>query len=731
MKSLARVLGLVLLAAVLLVVAVLFFLTRLFDPNDYKEQIQQAARDQAGVELTLGGDIGWSLFPWLGIELKQVAVAPLGEGQSSLAEVGTLGLGIEVLPLLRRQLRMSDVIIDSVVLDLQRDADGKGNWEQLGKPAEGVASSRPAGESDAQPATAPAKPLDIAIDSVRITNARVSYRDAQGGQTLQLQDVSLSTGALIEGKPFELAFLGLLSMEQPALRARIDLKSVAQFDLGLQRYQLNGLDLKLDASGEPFSGRAVNLQLQADVLADLAAQLLDLDQLRLSLADLRGSGKLRVSQLNSEPALAGQLQLAEFDARKLLAALGQEVPDTADPRALEKVALSARLTGGSNSLLLEDLQLTLDGSQLSGVLGITDFSRSALRVELKGDQLDLDRYLPPTEAGTAASSGSSGSSGSTAGRGGSRSDAPPPPWSDEPVLPLDLLAKLDLQARLELGQVRLTGQDIQQFLLVARARDGRVRLESLNGQAFAGSFKANADIDSRKTPLTIKLNAELAGIDVLALQRAYEVAEQVRGRINGNLQAQVAGNSVKRWTDTLGGMASFDITDGALLGVNLEQQLCRAIALANRSSMAEPVGSEDTPFRKLTGSFRMANGTISGNDLLVALPGIQAKGRGQIELPPQRIDYRLGLLLEGDTREMPDPACQVNRRYVGIEWPLRCHGYLHNAASSCGVDTDGVGRIAAQLLGSEAQRKVEEKLQDRLGEQAPAVRDAIRGLLGR
>lgn len=722
MKSLARVLGLVLLAAVLLVVAVLFFLTRLFDPNDYKEQIQQAAREQAGVELTLGGDIGWSLFPWLGIELKQVAVAPLGEDQSSLAEVGTLGLGVEVLPLLRRQLRMSDVIIDSVVLDLQRDADGKGNWEQLGKPAGEAASSRPA-EADEQ--SAAARPLDIAIDSVRITNAQVSYRDAQGGQTLQLQDVSLSTGALIEGKPFELAFLGLLSMEQPALRARIDLKSVAQFDLGLQRYQLNGLDLKLDASGEPFSGRALNLQLQADVLADLAAQLLELDQLRLSLADLRGSGKLRVSQLNSEPRLAGQLQLAEFDARKLLAALGQEVPDTADPRALEKVALSARLTGGSNSLLLEDLQLSLDGSQLTGVLGISDFSRSALRVELKGDQLDLDRYLPPAKADAASSTDSA------AGRGGSRSDAPPEPWSDEPVLPLDLLAKLDLQARLELGQVRLTGQDIQQFLLAARARDGRVRLESLNGQAFAGSFKANADIDSRQTPLTIKLNAELAGIDVLALQRAYQVAEQVRGRINSKLQAQVAGNSLKRWTDTLGGTASFDIADGALLGVNLEQQLCRAIALANRSSMAEPVGSEDTPFRSLSGSFRMANGTISGNDLLLALPGIQAKGRGQIELPPQRIDYRLGLLLEGDTREMPDPACQINRRYVGIEWPLRCHGYLHNAAKSCGVDTDGVGKIAAQLLGSEAQRKVEEKLEEKLGEQAPAVRDAIRGLFNR
>src|SRR5690606_21586370 len=62
-------------------------------------------------------------------------------------------------------------------------------------------------------------------------------------------------------------------------------------------------------------------------------------------------------------------------------------------------------------------------------------------------------------------------------------------------------------------------------------------------------------------------------------------------------------------------------------------------------------------------------------------------------------------------------------------------GYLHNAAKSCGVDTQGVTRIAGQLLRNEAERKigdkVEEKLEEKLDEQAPAARDAIRGLFNR
>ncbi|MBV2207505.1 MAG: AsmA family protein, partial [Pseudomonas sp.] len=65
MKSLGKILGLVILGLLLIVVAAGFALTHLFDPNDYKDEIRQLARDKAGLELTINGDIGWSLFPWL------------------------------------------------------------------------------------------------------------------------------------------------------------------------------------------------------------------------------------------------------------------------------------------------------------------------------------------------------------------------------------------------------------------------------------------------------------------------------------------------------------------------------------------------------------------------------------------------------------------------------------------------------------------------------------------
>tara|TARA_Y100000748_G_scaffold117113_1_gene98278 strand:+ start:19016 stop:21190 length:2175 start_codon:yes stop_codon:yes gene_type:complete len=724
MKSVVKVLGLVVGAIALLVIAALFFLTRLFDPNDYKDDIREAAREQANIELALDGDIGWSLFPWLGMELKDVGVAPVDNPAQPLAKVGTLGLGVKVLPLLRRQVRMSDVILDDVQLQLVRNDQGVGNWETVGPQDSAAAEQGSDASAEAQTQDDGAnEPLQITVESVQVTNASVHYEDRQTGQILSLDEANLTTGALIPGEPFDVSFLGLLTLDQPAMRVRMDLKTVATLQPGEQRYLLSGVDLKVDASGEPFAGRAVNLQLQGDGLVDLAEQVAELTQLRLSLADMRATGQLKMSDLDSEPQLAGRLDVAAFDARDLLRDLGQPLPDMADPGALSSVALSANLKGSTSSLMLNDLQLALDGFALQGSLGVADFERQALRFDLAGDNLNLDNYLPPREEGEGGSS--------SAGSGGSRSQAAPEPWSDEDVLPLEALARLDVDGKLTLEQVTLTGQTIKPFTMAAKARDGVVRLTQLDGGIFGGSFTASGSIDTRKTPVGSALKAQLKGIDSAAAQQAYEVPQQVSGLLDMSLDVTTGGNSLRRWMNTLNGSASFKVEDGALLGVNLEQQVCRAIALANRKSLSAEHGSENTAFEQLDGSFTIRNGVVGNSDLVVDLPGLAGKGKGQINLPEQRLDYRLGLLLEGDRSEMPDEACQVNERYADIEWPIRCQGYLHNAGSSCGVDTEGVGQIAAKLVGNEVQRKLEERIDDSLGDKAPELRDAIKGLFSR
>ncbi len=151
MKAFGKILGLVLLGLLLIIVAAGFALTHLFDPNDYKDEIRQIARDKAHIELTLNGDIGWSLFPWLGLELHEASVATLINPAEPFADLQMLGLSVRVLPLLRREVQMSDVRVEGLNLRLKRDKDGHGNWEDIGKvptPAAPAGSPLPASATD-------------------------------------------------------------------------------------------------------------------------------------------------------------------------------------------------------------------------------------------------------------------------------------------------------------------------------------------------------------------------------------------------------------------------------------------------------------------------------------------------------------------------------------------------------------------------------------------------------
>lgn len=69
-----------------------------------------------------------------------------------------LGLSVRVLPLLRREVQMSDVRVEGLNLRLKRDKNGHGNWEDIGKlppPATPAGSpppaSAPVAEASAQP----------------------------------------------------------------------------------------------------------------------------------------------------------------------------------------------------------------------------------------------------------------------------------------------------------------------------------------------------------------------------------------------------------------------------------------------------------------------------------------------------------------------------------------------------------------------------------------------------
>lgn len=748
MKAFGKILGLVVLGLLLIVVAAGFALTHLFDPNDYKDEIRQLARDKAHVELTLNGDIGWSLFPWLGLELHEASVATLNKPTEPFADLQMLGLSVRVLPLLRREVQMSDVRVEGLNLTLNRDENGHGNWEDIGKPLPAstpVTSTETAPgtsapvEGEAKPAAAE-RPLKLDIDSLTVNNARVQYNDARSGQSFSAESIQLSTEAVHDGVNIPLKLTAFLSSGQPVLRARVELKGEARFDRALRRYQLEDMKVTGELSGEPLAQKSMTFSAQGQLLADLAANVAEWNGLKLSANQLRALGELHVRDLSSEPKLTGGISIAQFDLRKLLDSVGVELPAMNDPTTLTSVELVGRLEGTKTSLALEDLALKLDASTFTGRLAVEDFAKQALRIQLKNDKFDADRYLL-AKSEAAASAGAARqaevkSSEAAAISGPGTSPLPDAPtqvaWSNDKLLPVDRLRALDLQADLSFGVLTLDKLPIQNAELKANGQGGLITLEALRGGLYNGTFDSRGTLDVRPAVPQIGVNAKISRVPVEHFIKHDGDTPPVKGLLTLNSDLTASGNSQKALIDTLNGNADFVINNGVLVNANLEQQLCQGIAMLNRKPLSGEPRGKDTPFQELKGSLVLRNGVASNPDLKARIPGLTVNGNGDIDLRVLGMDYRVGVIVEGDKREMPDPACQVNERFAGLEFPLRCRGPLELGARACRVDQEGVGKLAGQALGNRINEKLNEKLDEKLGDKvSPELKDALKGLFKR
>ena len=334
-------------ALVALVVLGVLVIVWLVDPNSFKPNIEAAVRDNTGREFTLAGDIELGFFPWLALRTGEGSFgnAP-GFGPEPMVSWKSAQIGAKIIPLLRGKLIADRVVLDGADVRLVRRADGSANWQGFG------------GD---QPADPNAEPLEPHIDGVNIQNSRVLFLDEGVPRRVEVTGLNLTTGDIALGEPLtDTEVAGVLHMDGFA------------------------------PEGVPFHVEVPKVATPRDFTS------VEMPKFTVAFGGFEAEGAVN-GTLGENPKLAGKVETNEFDPRALLTSVGIAPPKTTDAKALGKVRFAGSWALDSGAIGIDPFTLMLDDTHFTGSFHRSAGENPVGEFVLRGDELNISRYLPPTD----------------------------------------------------------------------------------------------------------------------------------------------------------------------------------------------------------------------------------------------------------------------------------------------------------------------------------------------
>jgi AsmA protein len=572
-------------ALIALIILALLIVPLFVDVEQYKPHIEKQVSEATGRPFTLGGDLNLSLFPWAGFSLSDLHLGnPPGFEEKDFVSVKSFEVRVKLLPLLSKDIQVKRFSLEKPRIVLERRKDGQGSWEGIGKPSEEAPPAQPEEKRkapDKEPATGlPIKSLAVA--EFAITDGSLLWLDHVSGErkeisgmTLQLQDVSLD-------RPIGVA----LSLK------------------------LDGNPLSLEGNLGPI-GKEPG---KGTIPMDLAVK---------ALKELEMSFKGNIVNPVETPKFDLAVEVSPFSPRKLVAALGETFPvETADPKALDRVALKAHLKGDPENVSVSDGDVDLDESKLAFSVKAKDFSRPNVVFDLNLDEIDLDRYLPPSSEEKPAEE--------------KKAEAPSAEPKKTDYTPL---RRLVLDGTVRVGKLKASGARIEDVHMKVSGKNGLFHLDPITLKLYEGDVSSKGRLDVRQDipQTTIDLNAQ--GIQVAPLLHDFLQKDFLEGTVKANVALSMAGDDPERIKNTLNGNGDFLFNDGAIVGINLAGMVQNVKATFGLAEKDET--KPRTDFSELHAPFTITNGVVNTAGTSLVSPLLRVLAAGDANLVSETLNFRV------------------------------------------------------------------------------------------
>jgi uncharacterized protein involved in outer membrane biogenesis len=357
-------------AAVLVLAVIIFALS--FDINSYKPRIEASASQATGLDVRINGKMGLSLFPF-GVSAGDVRVAKKG---MELVSIEKLRVGVELTPLLNKQIKVTVCELVKPAFTIAQDANGKYNFEG--------AENKSAKDKTRTGAA-------FSLNELRLSNASLVHFDAKTGKMKEFKDFDMELkGITIDDISADIitniSFTGSLDVRE-VLQKNFKIKNLkAKMKAGKGIYSLD--PITMDVFGAKAEGNAVVDKSKGDAVYKINFRIPKLDF--ANLEESLGTKKV----LSGKGDLDASLTIKEKGNRKLISGMDGTFSLRGDNLVIYTMDLDKVLTsyGKSQDFNLVDLGAYFVAGPLSTV-ALKGYRYGDVYNQTRGGQGSISRLV--------------------------------------------------------------------------------------------------------------------------------------------------------------------------------------------------------------------------------------------------------------------------------------------------------------------------------------------------
>jgi len=660
MSKLLKITLLTFLIFLIIIIGVVTLLPLIIDPNDYKPEIEAAAYRYIGKKLILEGSLELAVFPWLGVSTGKVLVVdPTTVEQPALATIDQGYIKVKLLPLLRKKVELSRIVLKNPVIHLITDGQGNQNWDnKILTNASTVSdtSVRPEKITNSSKDLQKEKyqsvfPQELKIAGVIIENGRIIWLDEQNGRQTEVSQFNCEVGTLAHDQPASLNLSMALKRKQNQIE-QLTAKGFLVFNKKLDHFKLTDLEINTLIEKPSVKNNISVAVRSANVELDWQKQDLKISELSVTSGDMDLSANLVGNKIKDNPELEGVVALSEFNPREFLTYLGKSVPATQDNSSLTQLSGSFNLVANKNSTQFNKFHAKLDDSNITGHIHISNFKQPVFKFNLMIDTINLDRYLLSKSAAKKNNKTSTQESSEVPEKSGTTSVAK---ISDKPqgksasnisdkqnksntgLFPIDILRKINATGELSISNMTAKGMSLQDLIINLDAKNGVLKTTHKINKFYQGRYSGNLHLDVKKPTPVIALNEKFAKIQTKPMLKALYGKTRVTGTLNGKTHLLSHGNTIELLKASLDGRAQVTLKNGVINGFNLQEMVKKGKAALKKEKYTPK--KQQTDFSIISANAIIKDGLVKNEDLTAKSERLRVTGKGTFNLVNEQLDY--------------------------------------------------------------------------------------------